>query len=113
MANRAPVSSPASAGAVASDATSSSTSLCPGCGQGVDPLRAGHVAMLGGRFLYFCRSDCKRAYLHARGGPQEEDIATMRPPEVVDVSRSAPHLDGPASHVRSVEIPPLPPVSGP
>jgi P-type Cu+ transporter len=55
---------------------------CPGCGQGVDPLRAGHVAILEGRFRYFCRSDCKQRYLQAQGRPLEEEVSTRRPPEV-------------------------------
>ena len=55
---------------------------CPGCGQGVDPLRAGHVAILGDRFHYFCRPSCKQEYLRAQGRPLEEDVATSRPPEV-------------------------------
>jgi cation transport ATPase len=48
----------------------------------VDPLRAGHVAVLGGGFRYFCRPECKQAMLRAQGRPQEEEIATARPPEV-------------------------------
>jgi hypothetical protein len=38
----------------------SSSAVCPGCGKGVDPLRAGHVAILEGRFRYFCRPECSR-----------------------------------------------------
>jgi Cu+-exporting ATPase len=48
----------------------------------VDPLRAGHVAVLEGRFRYFCHADCKQRYLSDAGRPQEEDVATARPPEV-------------------------------
>ena len=58
------------------------SSVCLGCSRAVDPLRAGHVAVLGGRFRYFCRSECKQAYLAAVGRPQEEEVATIRPPEV-------------------------------
>ena len=29
---------------------------CPACGSSVDPLRAGHVAFLDGRFVYFSSS---------------------------------------------------------
>jgi cation transport ATPase len=47
----------------------------------VDPLRAGHVAVLEGRFRYFCRPECKRAFLAAEVGAQEE-VPTARPPEV-------------------------------
>jgi cation transport ATPase len=49
----------------------------------VDPLRAGHVAVLEGRFRYFCKSDCKARYLTGLGRPQEEDVATARPPDVM------------------------------
>jgi P-type Cu+ transporter len=56
---------------------------CPGCGQRVDPLRAGHVAALEGRgFHYFCRASCKQRFLEANGRPQEEDVSTAAPPEV-------------------------------
>ncbi|HEY3819439.1 MAG TPA: HAD-IC family P-type ATPase [Polyangiaceae bacterium] len=48
----------------------------------MDPLRAGHVAVLQGRFRYFCRAECKQSYLRAEGRPLEEDVATQRPPEV-------------------------------
>jgi Cu+-exporting ATPase len=57
--------------------------VCPGCGQGVDPLRAGHVAFLDGGFHYFCHAACKQEYLRALGLPQEEDVATASPPGVV------------------------------
>jgi Cu+-exporting ATPase len=59
-----------------------SAPLCPGCGQGVDPLRAGHVAVLEGGFRYFCNAACKQRYLATQGLPQEEEVATARPPEV-------------------------------
>ncbi len=59
---------------------------CPGCGQAVDPLRAGHVAILGDRFRYFCRPACKQEYLRAQGRPLEEDVATSRPPEVAPLA---------------------------
>ena len=49
----------------------------------MDPLRAGHVAILEGRgFHYFCDALCKRDYLSARGQTQEEDVPTAAPPEV-------------------------------
>jgi cation transport ATPase len=48
----------------------------------VDQLRAGHVAVLEGRFRYFCRAECKQSFLRAEGRPLEEDVATARPPEV-------------------------------
>lgn len=50
---------------------------CPGCGRDVDPLRAGHVAILEGRFRYFCRTECKGTFLAS-----EEQVETAAPPEV-------------------------------
>src|SRR5580658_3888950 len=78
-----PVAEPASSPrrAVATDAPA-----CPGCGERVDPLRAGHVAVLEGRFRYFCHADCKQAYLRAQGRPLEEDVATAKPPEVARIA---------------------------
>jgi Cu+-exporting ATPase len=49
----------------------------------VDPLRAGHVAVLEGRgFHYFCNAACKQAYLRSHGRAPEEDVPTASPPEV-------------------------------
>jgi cation transport ATPase len=63
----------------------------------VDPLRAGHVAVLEGRFRYFCKSDCKQRYLTQQGRPLEEDVATARPPDVVfRLDARAPDAAGPA-----------------
>ena len=73
-----------------------SSALCPGCGQAVDPLRAGHVAALEGRgFHYFCRAACKQEYLRANGRPQEEDVPTARPPEVAYDFEPANDAKGP------------------
>jgi Cu+-exporting ATPase len=40
------------------------------------------VAILQGRFRYFCGPECKRGYLDAQGRPREEDVSTASPPEV-------------------------------
>ncbi len=73
---------PGSSGAPSSGIVAASPACaCPGCGGAVDPLRAGHVAVLEGRFRYFCRPECKRAYLATEVGCQEE-VLTARPPEV-------------------------------
>lgn len=106
MANRVSVSPPSS-GAPTSLVVPSSSALCPGCGQGVDPLRAGHVAMLDGRFRYFCRAECKKAYLVSQGRPQDEDVATMRPPPVANTN-GQPEI--PPSHTRPVQTPTPAPV---
>jgi Cu+-exporting ATPase len=95
MAN-ASLSPPSEQGSVPSSV--SVPSGCPGCGEAVDPLRAGHVAVLAGRFRYFCRSECKQAYLRASGRELEEDVPTARPPDVApsSVSSIPPGLPAPA-----------------
>jgi Cu+-exporting ATPase len=55
----------------------------------VDPLRAGHVAVLGGRFRYFCNAACKHLFLSAAGLPQEEEVPTASPPAVALVQSMA------------------------
>jgi cation transport ATPase len=89
----------------------------------VDPLRAGHVAFLEGRFRYFCRAECKQSLLRAQGRPLEEDVATARPPEVEAIQARA-HVDtgtrngGTNGHARpklpsapNVPLPSAPPAS--
>jgi cation transport ATPase len=41
---------------------------CSGCGNLLDPLRAGHVAIFDQRLHYFCNYDCREAYLRPFGG---------------------------------------------
>jgi Cu+-exporting ATPase len=83
------------------------SALCPGCGQGVDPLRAGHVAAVEGRgFHYFCRASCKQEYLRAKGRPQEEDVPTARPPEVEYAIEPANDANGPTVFERVTAAPP-------
>ena len=60
----------------------SSPSACPGCGAAIDPLRAGHVALFDGGFRYFCRAECKQAFLTAEGRATQEEVATAAPPQV-------------------------------
>ena len=60
----------------------SGVGACPGCGHDVDPLRAGHVAIFGERFFYFCGATCKVAYFQAAGRPEPEHVLTERPPPV-------------------------------
>jgi cation transport ATPase len=54
----------------------------------VDALRAGHVALYEGGFLYFCRAECKNAFLGGQGPPAGE-VITERPPPIVDPNASA------------------------
>jgi Cu+-exporting ATPase len=69
-------------GPPASSPTDGGEGKCPGCGHQVDPLRAGHVAILEGRFSYFCQAECKQSYLRTQGRPPEEHVVTARPPAV-------------------------------
>jgi Cu+-exporting ATPase len=57
--------------------------FCPACGKGVDPLRAGHVAILAGRFQYYCGEACKRAHLRSIDEARSTDLPTVDPPLVV------------------------------
>jgi cation transport ATPase len=52
---------------------------CPGCGRQVDPLRAGHVAILHERFVYFCGWGCREDYLarEPEGPPSPPSIAPL------------------------------------
>lgn len=65
----------------------------------MDPLRAGHVAVLESGFRYFCDASCKQEFLRANGRPLEEDVATAQPPAVQSGPRrsaaSGPQLSNP------------------
>src|SRR5579872_3281256 len=86
-------------------ARSDSVPECPGCGQSVDPLRAGHVAVLGGRFRYFCNAACKQRFLSAAGLPQEEEVATASPPAVALVQSMAAVVATPPLQPRRAPLP--------
>jgi Cu+-exporting ATPase len=59
---------------------------CPACSKGIDPLRAGQVAIIDGRFLYFCNEQCKRVLLEG-AGPVAAEAETLEPPAVsADIS---------------------------
>lgn len=56
---------------------------CPACGSAVDPLRAGEVAIIGGKFLYFCDKGCKADYFAAiASSVVRDDVVTAEPPAV-------------------------------
>ncbi len=62
---------------------------CPACGREVDALRAGQVAILGGRFLYFCDRDCKAKYMQGvADSVARDDVATAEPPPVAPATSS-------------------------
>jgi P-type Cu+ transporter len=86
----------------------------------VDPLRAGHVAVLNGGFRYFCHAACKQRYLNEQGRPQEEDVATALPPAVsyapqasarrpVDLFAAAPASSLTPEPPPALELTPAPP----
>jgi Cu+-exporting ATPase len=61
-----------------------SGSRCPGCAKGVDPLRAGHVAIYDGVFLYYCDATCKALHLRTIASHLGDDVPTMDPPAVAE-----------------------------
>lgn len=65
------------------------TRACPACGERVDPLRAGHVAIFDERFHYFCAVSCREAWLSgARVSPAPEPRRSERaspPPSATPV----------------------------
>ncbi|MGD0675873.1 MAG: HAD family hydrolase [Polyangiaceae bacterium] len=75
---------------------------CAGCGQSLDPLRAGHVAIFDGRFHYFCRTECRQHYAQTQGRAADEEAPTESPPAV----RGAPHPPPAAASVRAEPIGP-------
>ena len=79
--------------------TTATATLCSGCGRAIDPLRAGHVAILAGRFHYFCGSACKAHYQLVNGGPSPDDVATAQPPEV---AFGQPSMRPPAASMPSI-----------
>jgi cation transport ATPase len=62
-------------------------------------LRAGHVAVFGGRFHYFCGTPCRAHYAREGGLPAEPDAATLPlPPVAVEADVGpAPHGKGMAA----------------
>lgn len=58
-----------------------SVAPCPACGKPVDVLRAGQVAIIAGRFLYFCDASCKADYVASLAGGQLS-AETQEPPKV-------------------------------
>ena len=74
------------------------------------------MAVLEGRFRYFCRADCKQAYLRAQGRPPEEEVMTARPPDVALVAHAVnggSHHGGTNGHADSHSRPTLPVASAP
>ena len=80
--------------------TAASPRVCPGCAKPVDALRAGHVAIYDGVFLYYCNSTCKALHLRAVAAHMGDDVPTLDPPAVAQ--RLA------ARAAAAAEAPPLP-----
>ena len=80
---------------------STSEATCPTCGKSVDPLRAGHVALLGERFHYFCSQTCSAQFLEPHHSRLTEE--TREPPAVAE--RPTPT---PSPSVRSLVLPARP-----
>ncbi len=57
---------------------------CPACGRDIDPLRAGEVAFVDGRFVYFCDRDHKTEWLEKRETTARDDVMTAEPPPVAE-----------------------------
>src|ERR1700690_3761597 len=58
------------------------TAACPACGRALDPLHAGQVAFVDGRFVYFCDREHKTQWLPSLAGIPRADVATAEPPVV-------------------------------
>lgn len=65
-----------------SKASPPSATPCPGCGRAVDPLRAGHVAILDGGFRYFCGAECKSLFVDVSSRRASLEALTTDPPQV-------------------------------
>ena len=81
-----------------SSAAPASSAICPGCGKAVDPLRAGHVAILDGAFAYFCNAECKQSRFRGPASTLSPDeIETAAPPEVVVIGAPTQSTPTPSS----------------
>ena len=67
---------------------SARSTACPACGRGLDPLRAGQVAILDGVFRYFCGTACKAAFVETSSKRSALDALTQEPPQVREVVES-------------------------
>jgi cation transport ATPase len=64
---------------------------CAGCGSAIDGLRAGHAAVLDGRFRYFCDLDCRARFARGEGaGRRSPTPGRFRVPDPVAAAASLP-----------------------
>jgi cation transport ATPase len=86
---------------------------CPACGKDVDSLRAGHVAILGDQFQYFCDEWCKRDLIASTSSPLPSEVTTAIPPPVTSdgaISESVSRL-APREPEAPARLPSSPPIS--
>ncbi len=82
------------------------TPSCPACAKAVDPLRAGHVAIFGERFFYFCDVGCReslaplavRREIATTNGALAAHAATPEPGDVA-LADGAPSESEPSTQV--------------
>jgi P-type Cu+ transporter len=85
------------------------TQTCPACEKTVDPLRAGHVAIFGDRFFYFCDVSCREslAPLAVRREAPVNAAATARAIESEASAGAMAAFDAPNSRPEA-DLPPTP-----
>jgi Cu+-exporting ATPase len=100
--------------------STAATTACPSCGAAVDALRAGQVAILDGKFRYFCNVDCKAAYLDSTDLRPSLEAMTAAPPPVTaappDVVTFSPQVEVPAVRLPNLAaqgLPFFPPLDAP
>lgn len=82
--------------------SSDSVRVCPACGKPVDPLRAGHVAIVGEQFRYYCGAECKVTHVTSTRSVPQSDVESAEPPPVAsqeqpssrERTRSRPEVSG-------------------
>ena len=69
---------------------------CLACGREIDPIRAGEVAFVGGRFVYFCDREHKSRWLASVDTSASNEVVTAEPPLVASaalVTEAEPEVD--------------------
>ena len=83
------------------------TPTCPACAKTIDPLRAGHVAIFGERFFYFCDVTCRERMAplvmrreHSANGAQTRSPSTTSPEAIDSDPDDSPLPSGEGSEPR-------------
>lgn len=71
---------------------------CAACGRELDPLRAGEVAFVDGRFVYFCDRAHKSEWLTTR---TTAAVETAEPPAVEEIAPAPPEPHPPSQSLRT------------